>query len=315
MNKLETSSKSAVSRRTFLAGAGSVAAAAAVVGCADTGSVPIPQPTSGYSDADILNFALNLEYLEAEFYLRAATGSGLSATDAGSGAGTVTGPSAAITGLTALQSEYLNELAQTELTHVRLLRSALGAAAVARPAIDLTNSFNALASAAGVGSSFNAFASFSNFLVGASTFEDVGVTAYTGAAPFLSSSSNLTTAAGLQATEAYHAAELRTLIAAGASASGSDQTALNAVNKIIALRLTLGGGNEIQLSSGVVNGTLTNTTTGATIVNADAKTSIVAGRTFSQVLHIVYGAGNGSGLSQGGFFPSGLNGTIKTTTA
>ena len=51
------------------------------------------RPNAGSSDASILNFALNLEYLEAEFYQRAATGIGLSAADtSGTGTkGTVTG--------------------------------------------------------------------------------------------------------------------------------------------------------------------------------------------------------------------------------
>jgi hypothetical protein len=316
VDTIETLARKALSRRSFLAGAGTAAAATLISGCGDDTPITITNPTSSYSEADILNFALNLEYLEAEFYLRAATGSGLSATDAGTGAGAVTGATTAVPGLTVAQSAYLNEFAQTELSHVRLLRQALGPAAVARPAIDLVNSFNALATAAGIGSTFNPFASFAFFLVGGFIFEDVGVTAYTGAAPLLTTTSTLNTAAGIQATEAYHAASLRTNIVALASPAGSDQTALMAAQKVSALRATLGGGNETSPTSGVTAGVLTSTTTGSTIVAAAPSTSVGYARTPSQVLHIVYGtAGSGAGVSQGGFFPSGVNGTIKTTTA
>ena len=76
--------KSKPSRRNFLAGAGAVGATALIAGCNDssssgptTGQGPAPTyPALDFADNDILNFALNLEYLEAEFYLRAATGSG-----------------------------------------------------------------------------------------------------------------------------------------------------------------------------------------------------------------------------------------------
>src|ERR671919_2409680 len=43
------------------------------------------------TDVDIFNFALNLESLETEYYLRGTTGRGMDAADAGSSPGAVTG--------------------------------------------------------------------------------------------------------------------------------------------------------------------------------------------------------------------------------
>ena len=71
--------------------------------------------------------------------------------------------------------------------------------------------------------------------------------------------------------------------------------------KVSALRGTLGGGNETMLSS-------------KSIVAADTTNAIAFPRTTDQVLQIVYGAA-GKGLSKGGFFPNGLNGTIKATAS
>lgn len=42
-------------------------------------------------DEDIFRFALNLEYMEAEYYLRGTTGKGIDAADAGSKPGDVVG--------------------------------------------------------------------------------------------------------------------------------------------------------------------------------------------------------------------------------
>jgi hypothetical protein len=192
--------------------------------------------------------------------------------------------------------QYINEIAQNELDHVRFLRGALGSSAVAAPAIDLTASFNALASAAGLGASFNPFSSYNNYLIGAFIFEDVGVTAYHGAAKLLTSKTNLTAAAEIMAVEAYHAASIRTQIVAAGS------TLITTANAVQTVRATLGGGMETTLSA-----------TG--IVAADATNSIAFERTTDQVLHIVYGTGGGAGVKSGVFFPSGLNGNISVTTA
>ena len=249
-----------------------------------------PAHALGNIDAAVLNFALNLEYLEAEFYLRAATGTGLTDADTyGLGVqGSVTGGRAVSFDTPAVQ-QYAQEIAQDELNHVRFIRSVLGDKAVAEPAIDFTNSFNTLAQAAGLGDGFDPFASENDFLLGAFVFEDVGVTAYHGAAPLVHNKTVLSAAAGILAVEAYHASEVRLqLLQRGFTAEAQ---------KVSDLRAALSGAADDQgiLLNGVAN-----------IVPADSN-SIAFSRTTRQVLNIVYGAPD---ATCGLFFPAGLNGAI-----
>ena len=242
------------------------------------------------SDGAILNFALNLEYLEAEYYVRGLTGAGLTAAETnGSGTqGTVTGGRQVNFTDTALQQIFA-EITTDERAHVNFLRAALGAGAVAEPTINFTAAFNALAQAAGLGSTFDPFASQENFLLGAYVFEDVGVTAYHGGARFIQNKNYLDAAAGILAVEAYHAATLRTLLYQKGFSSQA--------NAISAVRAALGGGADQGITlNGVVN-----------IVPTDAN-SIAFDRTPGQVLNVVYAGGQANNF---GFFPNRVNGPIN----
>ena len=78
--------KRASARRNFiknvgLAGAG-IAAGAVIQGCSDNSTSTNPKAQT-VPETDVLNFALNLEYLEAEFYSVAVTGATLSSSVTG----------------------------------------------------------------------------------------------------------------------------------------------------------------------------------------------------------------------------------------
>jgi hypothetical protein len=254
------------------------------------------------NDVDILNFALNLEYLEAEFYLRATTGTGLAADEVtGTGTpGTVTGGSQVSFTDPAI-AQYATEIATDEHNHVLFLREALGKKAVAEPTIDLDTSFTNAAIAAGIitsGQTFSPYTSDANFLLGAFVFEDVGVTAYHGAAPYISKSAYLSAAAGILAVEAYHASEVRTLLF---GMGQTDASLITIADKISALRAAADGSGGDGHDQGLVD-----SNGNANIVPTDDN-SIAFARTFDEVLNIVY---LGSASTPGGFFPDGTNGPI-----
>lgn len=282
-----------VTRRSALMSFGAFGLTAAVRPAAAAAQQAAPTGTP--TDFDIFNFALNLESLETEYYLRGTTGKGMHAADAGTSPGPVTGGRMVPWKNDDLK-EFMEEVAANELAHVRFYRRTLGSQAVPRPAIDLT-AFAAAAKAAGLGDNFDPFASEMNFYLGGMLMEDVGVTAYHGAAPLISDKKFLDAAAGILAVEAYHMGMARSVL------YRMGDEAREAANKLSDARDKLDGPED--LDQGIeVNGK-------ANIVPADADGKAFS-RTPQQVLRIVYLADK-PGVSGGGLFPEGMNGTLRST--
>lgn len=304
---IDRSAESALDRRRFLRAAGLagvVGAGAVAVGAGPAGATgSVSAVTGAPSDAAILNFALNLEYLEAEFYARAVTGYGLDGKLlSGVGARGIVSGGRKVAFQTPAIRQYAKEIAADEVAHVTFLRSALGSAAVAEPAISLDAAFAAAAQAAGLGAGFDAFANENNFLLAAFIFEDVGVTAYKGAAPLISNKTYLEAAAGILAVEAYHAANIRTaLVAKGLQ--HPEAMIFQTVQAISNLRDAVD--NAVDDDQGI------GTATAINIVPTDAN-GLVYSRTPGDVLNIVYLTS--AEARKGGFFPQGVNGVINTSS-
>lgn len=291
-----------------------------------------PPTTVTLGDPDILNFALQLEYLEANYYAYAVAGAGIAAslqTGIGTQGSVITGSGAgaarAVSFSDQIIAQYAREIAADEIAHVTFLRSQLGSSAVAQPSINLSGSasvttasgstvpgaFTAAARAAGViGSTdiFDPFADDISFLIGSYLLTDVGVSAYRGAAKLISNKAYIDASAGILATEAYHDGVIRSsLYGLGLTAPATMQTGaiFTNIQKISDARDSLDGSTDDDQSIG--------TAATANLVPTDSN-SLVLGRTPTQVLNVVY-LNAAAGTSSGGFFPAGINGTLKATVA
>lgn len=264
LEEVEKVAGSELDRRKFFKSAG-----VAGLGIAATtmlgGAVEKLSAATTVTDADILNFALNLEYLEAEFYSVATFGATLVERGVIPQSAT-SGPTMGGKMVPHFNSSPLAFLAsglrRDEQEHVLFLRKALGSAAVKKPTINL----NAL----GFG-----YASINQFVELSRIFEDVGVSAYLGAAPLIKNNAYLDAAARILATEAQHAGAIRTVL--------------------IQMQMA-----AVKIDSKDVPPTQNHP------FDVDGN-GLSIPRSTSEVLNIVYHGGAHSG----GFFPDGLNGKIK----
>ncbi len=138
--------------------------------------------------AQVFQYALTLEYLEAEFYTRGVAAAGL--IPAG----------ASLAALTVVRDH--------ENQHVAFLRTALqglGITPVAKPTFDFS-----AGNGSGTGPFATVFTNYDIFLAVAQVFEDTGVRAYKGQAPnLLRQGALLTAALNIHSVEARHAAKIR----------------------------------------------------------------------------------------------------------
>ena len=348
------------SRRRFLTNAGMFSAglvgSSLLAACSDNDGFANAQTdnagnndlfANAPSDAAVLQFALNLEYLEAEYYLGAVTGSGLKAPDTsgsegGMSAGTVTFPQQGGVNFNLqgqadpLIGRYAAEIASDELDHVQFLRAGLSQAGglIARPTINLSSSFDFAATAAlraagvignNATATFNPYASPLGFLIGAFIFEDVGVTAYKGGAQFLRNRDFLTAAAGILSVEGYHAGLVRTILTARAedgetvtfNTSEGDQTLpLGAViNAISGARDSLDGDDDLDqgiTGDGVNSVSIYGMNYDATNIVPTDGSGITFSRTPAQIHNIAYLTPNSvspmaNNVPATSFFPEGTN--------
>ena len=206
---------------------------------------------------DILNFALTLEYLESEFYTKGVAANTSNAAAAGD-----------IAGLTLIRNDEAN--------HVKFLQTALGTAAKPKPNFDFT--------AKGSFPDPLNPANYAVFLALAQGFEDTGVRAYKGQAPYLMSNKDVLTAAlNIHSVEARHASHLRELRKAKGANVKSWITG-NDLGGLPAAAQPIYNGEELDTQAGVkITGIMAS---GVTISASAATEAFDEPLTYNQVLTI-----------------------------
>ena len=202
-----------INRRDFVRGQTAVVPGEVAIGALNTKFAWTRAADFG-NDIDVLNYALTLEYLEAEFYRQ------------GNSAGLLSGK----------EKQYLEQVQVDEESHVATLRSTimdLGGSPVAAPGVDFGASF----------------ANRSKYLTTAHVFENTGVSAYLGAAGFIKDKGLLQAAAGIFGVEARHAAIVGNLLgleAEGGVYMGATETPLTKAKVLAAVEPFLTGPGSMQ---------------------------------------------------------------------
>ena len=285
--------------------------------------VPGSAVPSTQTDLNIINFALNLEFLDSNYYSFSTLGQSLSANDLAGGPlvnGVYSVPGAqplsagagVVPFATTIVAQIADFLAADERAHVEFIKATLtasGANPVPAPLLDLSTSpngafntvamqANALAGSQVIPTPFNPYANENNFLLGGFIFEDTAVTAYAGSAGLLSMGSELVQyASSLEAIEAYHAAALRTLLILRGYGAQTDA--------IANLRSSLAVGATYP-NAGFDDAGTFDFATGAVILAPRDATALAFRRNTEQVLNIAYG-NFGVGRTPGLFYPNGFN--------
>ena len=193
---LKTQQPLSSSRRNFLAKAGTATLASSVIFNAckkNDGYVFVGGGTDlGSGDIGILNYAYALEQLEAAFYIQVVK--------------------TPYSGMSTLETIYMNDIRDHEVAHREFFKAALGASAIG----NLSFNFSSVD-----------FSNRTSVLGTAKSLEDTGVMAYNGAGQLLVDAGYLLLAGKIVSVEARHAALIRNLISNNTFADDLDANALD----------------------------------------------------------------------------------------
>ncbi|KAL8100442.1 desiccation-related protein PCC13-62 [Apium graveolens] len=263
------------------------------------------------SDIDLVEFPLNLEYFEAEFFLWGALGYGLDVVDPSltMGGPSPVGPKRAK--LSPLIRDVIAQFAYQEIGHLRAIKSTVRG--FPRPLLNLTAESFAKVMNSAFGRPlmppFDPYANDINYMLASYVIPYVGLTGYVGANAKLRSPRARRLVAGLLGVESGQDAVLRTLLYERSlqKVKPYGVTVAEFTDRISVLRNKLGGeglkdeGLIVKKdlgAEGMIKGN----------VLAGNKYSISYERTPEEILRIVYGGGSES--RPGGFYPKGADGRI-----
>ncbi|KAM7488026.1 hypothetical protein LguiB_025510 [Lonicera macranthoides] len=266
------------------------------------------------TDVDLIEFPLNLEYFEAEFFLWGSLGLGL---DAIAPNLTMGGPppiGAKLALLDPFTRDIITQFAFQEVGHIRAIQETVKG--FPRPLLNLSKeSFSTVMNKAlgrDLQPPFDPYANELNYLLASYIIPYVGLTGYVGVNPKLRSPTAKRLVAGLLGVESGQDAVLRTLLYRRAKSIVPPYgiTVAEFTNRISDLRNKLGHNGirdeglvvpRFRGAEGRVRGNIL----------AGDEESLAFDRTPEEILRIVYGSGDEH--VPGGFYPRGAGGKIASS--